>query len=251
MTGPADTDRWLGGRLTLRQPPRGGHRAGTDAVLLARLFDPPAGAVICDLGAATGAVGLAYAALHPDCRVVLVEKEEQLAALARQNAAENDLAERVAVIEADVLVPGAGRRAAGLLPDMADILVTNPPFFEAGRHRPSPIAEKASAHTFEDGALDGWLRTCADLLRPGGRLGLIHRADTLPDCLDAMGRRFGSIAVRPVQAAPDRPAIRVLIQAVKGSRGPFSLLAPLVLHDRSGRFTPDVEALHRGDVRCP
>ncbi|MBK3409155.1 methyltransferase, partial [Methylobacterium sp. IIF1SW-B5] len=28
-------DHWLGGRLVLRQPARGGHRAGTDAVLLA------------------------------------------------------------------------------------------------------------------------------------------------------------------------------------------------------------------------
>ncbi|MCE4225239.1 methyltransferase [Methylobacterium sp. C25] len=251
MTEPTEPDRWLGGRLTLRQPPRGAHRAGTDAVLLARLFEPPPGAVICDLGAASGAVGLAYAALHPECRVVLVEKEERLAVLARENAAENGLAERVTVVEADVLAPGARRREAGLLPDMADILVTNPPFFEEGRHRPSPVAGKASAHTFAADGLEAWLRTCADILRPSGQLGLIHRADSLPDCLDAMRKRFGTITVRPIHAAPDRPAIRVLIGAVMGSRGPFSLLPPLVLHDASGRFTAEAEALHRGDLLTP
>ncbi|GLS44806.1 tRNA1(Val) (adenine(37)-N6)-methyltransferase [Methylobacterium brachythecii] len=246
MTEPAEPDRWLGGRLSLRQPPRGAHRAGTDAVLLARLFDPHPGAVICDLGAGTGAVGLAYAALHPGCRVVLVERDEGLAALARQNIGENGLADRATVVEADVLAPGTRRREAGLSPDMADILVTNPPFFEEGRHRPSPIAGKASAHTFAADGLEAWLRTCADVLRPSGRLGLIHRADSLPDCLDAMRKRFGTITVRPIHTAPDRPAIRVLIGAVMGSRGPFSLLPPLVLHDASGCFTAEAEALHRG-----
>ncbi|MFD6316858.1 tRNA1(Val) (adenine(37)-N6)-methyltransferase [Methylorubrum thiocyanatum] len=242
----AEPDAFLGGRLRLRQPPRGAHRAGTDAVLLARLLAPAPGATLYDLGASTGAVGLAAARMSEACRVVLVEREPDLAALARENAAANGLAERVTVIEADVLAPGAQRRAAGLEAGCADIVLTNPPFFEEGGHRPSPVPQKASAHAFAAGGLDPWLRTCADLLRPGGRLGLIHRADALPACLDALRGRFGDCAVRPVHARSDRPAIRVLIAAVKGSRAPCQLLPPLVLQDEAGRFTPEAEALHRG-----
>ncbi|GJE83587.1 tRNA1(Val) (adenine(37)-N6)-methyltransferase [Methylorubrum thiocyanatum] len=242
----AEPDAFLGGRLRLRQPPRGAHRAGTDAVLLARLLAPAPGDTLYDLGASTGAVGLAAARMSGACRVVLVERDPDLAALARENASSNGLAERVAVIEADVLAPGAQRRAAGLEAGCADIVLTNPPFFEAGGHRPSPVPQKASAHAFAAGGLDLWLRTCADLLRPGGRLGLIHRADALPTCLDALRGRFGDCAVRPVHARSDRPAIRVLIAAVKGSRAPCQLLPPLVLQDEAGRFTPEAEALHRG-----
>ncbi|MGW5958459.1 tRNA1(Val) (adenine(37)-N6)-methyltransferase [Methylorubrum thiocyanatum] len=242
----AEPDAFLGGRLRLRQPPRGAHRAGTDAVLLARLLAPAPGDTLYDLGASTGAVGLAAARMSEACRVVLVERDPDLAALARENASSNGLAERVAVIEADVLAPGAQRRAAGLEAGCADIVLTNPPFFEAGGHRPSPVPQKASAHAFAAGGLDLWLRTCADLLRPGGRLGLIHRADALPACLDALRGRFGDCAVRPVHARGDRPAIRVLIAAVKGSRAPCQLLPPLVLQDEAGRFTPEAEALHRG-----
>lgn len=40
----AEPDNLFGGRLRLYQPARGAHRAGTDAVLLARLIDPVAGA---------------------------------------------------------------------------------------------------------------------------------------------------------------------------------------------------------------
>ncbi|MFJ7436057.1 tRNA1(Val) (adenine(37)-N6)-methyltransferase [Methylorubrum thiocyanatum] len=242
----AEPDAFLGGRLWLRQPPRGAHRAGTDAVLLARLVVPAPGDTLYDLGASTGAVGLAAARMSEACRVVLVERDPDLAALARENASANGLAERVAVIAADVLAPGAQRRAAGLEAGCADIVLTNPPFFEAGGHRPSPVPQKASAHAFVAGGLDLWLRTCADLLRPGGRLGLIHRADALPACLDALRGRFGDCAVRPVHARSDRPAIRVLIAAVKGSRAPCQLLPPLVLQDEAGRFTPEAEALHRG-----
>ncbi len=243
-----EPDAFLGGRLRLRQPPRGAHRAGTDAVLLARLLVPAAGTTLYDLGAATGAVGLAAARLSDVGRVVLVERDPDLVALARENASANGLDQRVAVVEADILAPGGQRRAAGLVPDSADIVLTNPPFFEGGAHRPSPVPQKASAHTFAAGGLDLWLRTCAGLLRPGGRLGLIHRADALPDCLEALRGRFGDCAVRPVHARAGRLAIRVLITAVKGSRAPFRLLPPLVLHDEAGRFTPEADALHRGDA---
>lgn len=252
MTGAADPDLFLGGALRLRQPPRGAHRAGTDAVLLARLIGPEPEAVVYDLGAATGAVGLAVAHLARDCRVVLVERDPALAALARENAAANGLEERVRVIAADLLAPGAARRAAGLVPGSADLVLTNPPFFEGAGHRPSPDAGRAAAHAFPgEGGLDAWLRACADLARPGGRIGLIHRADALPTCLTVLEGRFGECAVRPVHARADRPAIRVLISGRKGSRAPFRLLPALVLQDAQGRFTPEVQALHGRAAEVP
>ncbi|WP_336488691.1 tRNA1(Val) (adenine(37)-N6)-methyltransferase [Methylobacterium nigriterrae] len=251
MSPPADPDLFLGGALRLHQPPRGAHRAGTDAALLAHLIVPPDGATVCDVGAGTGAVGLGCARLAPGCRVVLVERDPDLAALAIRNAAENGMAERVRVIAADVLAPGAVRRAAGLTAGLCDVLLTNPPYFEAGRDRPSPRAGRAEAHTFAEGGLETWLRTCTDLLRPGGRIGLIHRADALPACLDALRGRFGAIRVRPVHARADRAATRILVTAVKGSRAVLSLAPPLVLQDASGRFTPEAEVLHRGRPAAP
>jgi tRNA1(Val) A37 N6-methylase TrmN6 len=180
---------------------------------------------------------------------MLVERDPEAAALGRLNAQENGLAERVRVIEADVTAPGRERRAAGLLPDSVDLLLTNPPFFEPGRHRASPVATRAVAHGFpEPGGLEAWLRTAADLLRPGGRMVLIHRADALPACLDAMAGRFGALTVTPVQPRAEAAAIRVLVAGVRGSRGPFTLAPALVLHGPDGRFTAEVEAMHRGEA---
>ncbi|MBE7249041.1 MAG: methyltransferase [Actinomycetospora chiangmaiensis] len=244
----AEPDAFLGGLLRLHQPPRGAHRAGTDAVLLARLLPVGTGDRVCDIGAGTGAVGLACAALARGLQPTLVERDPTLAELARTNAALNAIDARVVVT--DVLAPAAERRAAGLLPDGFDVVLTNPPFFSAGSHRASPYPERAAAHTFaEDGgesSLDAWIRACTAILRPGGRLGLIHRADALPACLEALKGRYGGLAIRPVHARGDAAAIRVLIAAVRGSRAAPCLLPPLVLHEPGGGFTPEAEALHRG-----
>lgn len=244
MTG--EPEGWLGGRLLLRQPPRGAHRAGTDAVLLAALIAPQPGQVVCDVGASTGAVGLASCLAAPASRAVLVERDPDLAARARENAALNGLAERVTVVEADVLAPGAARRAAGLMPESADLVLTNPPFFEPGRGRVSPDPGKAAAHQL-DGTLDDWLRACTDIAKPDGRIGLIHRADALGDVLDGLRGRFGALTIRPVHPRADAPAIRILVCGIKGSRAPLSLSAPLVLHDADGAFLPEAAALHRGE----
>ena len=241
-----EPDAILGGRLRLHQPPRGAHRAGTDAVLLARLLAPAPGDRLCDVGSGPGTVGLGCAVLTPGIRTTLVERAPDLVTLARENARLNGLDAQV--IEADVLAPAAARRAAGLLPDTFDIVLTNPPFFEGAAHRPSPNDGRAAAHAFPTGGLDAWIRTCTAILRPRGKLGLIHRPDALPACLDAMAGRFGAIAIRPVHARAEAPAIRILLSAVKGSRAVASLLPPLVLFlerdDR--RLTPEAEALHRG-----
>lgn len=242
----AEPDLWLGGRLRLHQPPRGAHRAGTDAVLLAALIRAGDGEMLYDLGAGTGAVGLAAGLHAPGCRLVLVERDPDLAALARANVARNGMAERAGIVVADLLASGAARRAAGLAASSADIVLTNPPYFEPGRQHASPHAGKAGAHRFAEGSLDRWLRACADLLMPGGRLGLIHRADALGVCLKRLEGRFGAVSVRPVHARAEDAAIRILVTARKGSRALPALLPALVLHGASGSFTPEAEALHRG-----
>jgi len=245
-------DAFLGGRLRLHQPPRGAHRAGTDAVLLARLLVPAAEDRLCDVGAATGAVGLGCAALVPGLRPTLIERDPDLAARARLNATLNGI--EAHVIEADVLASAAERRAAGLRPDSFDVVLTNPPFFTAGHHRASPHPGRAAAHTFaaeaSGEALDAWIRTCTAILRPGGRLGLIHRADALAECLQTLRGRYGDLAIRPVHSRAEAPAIRILISAVKGSRAALRLRPPLVLHGPDGVFTPEAAELHGAPPRC-
>ena len=80
------------------------------------------------------------------------------------------------VAVADVL-DKASRLAAGLQPESADLVLTNPPFLEEGQARISPDKGRAAAHALPAGGLEAWLKACTGLLKPKGRLVLIHRAD--------------------------------------------------------------------------
>ena len=68
--------------------------------------------------------------------------------MAAENAALNGLAERARVVVADVFDAPA-RRAAGLADEAADLVVTNPPFFEPGDGaRLAATPARARAHVF-------------------------------------------------------------------------------------------------------
>ncbi len=241
-------DAILGGRLSLHQP-RKGHRAGTDAVLLAAAAPADAAGLVLDAGAGVGTAGLILALRCPVVSLGLIDNDPIVSRLAKDNLALNGLAGRGIVHEADIF-SGASRRAAGLAPGTASLVLTNPPFEDPDRARASPHAGKRSAHLMPEGGADmlsGWIRACLALLGPGGTFLMIHRPEALPAILTACGHRIGAVTVMPIHPQRDRPANRILLRGKKGSKAPFALAPALILQDQ-GRFTPLAEAIHRGEA---
>lgn len=238
-------DAVLGGRLILRQPRRG-HRVGHDAVLLAAATPAHAGETAVDLGAGVGAAGLALAQRVAGLRVTLVEIDEALAALARQNAERNGFADRVRVAALDVAASAQQFAAAGMGPGAAAHVLMNPPFNDPARQNLSPDAGRRLAHAGSRETLMQWVSRAAWLLAPSGTLTLIWRADGLGDVLTALGDEFGGISVLPVLPRPNAAAIRILVRAVKGSRAPLALPAGLTLNAANGKPSVEAEAILRG-----
>jgi tRNA1(Val) A37 N6-methylase TrmN6 len=240
-------DRWLGGRLTLVQPKRG-HRVGTDAALLVAAAGAAEGRIV-DVGAGVGAVGLALAERSPLASVDLVEIDPELAALAESNAKRNGLETRARVLRLDAL-NSRERREAGLT-ELANCVVTNPPFFDAHAVRASPDAGKARAHVLAgaeaSATLADWIQACAAMLAPGGCFVMIHRPDALGAILAGIGGRLGGLTLLPVHPAIGASAHRLLVSGVKGSKAPLRLAPGLVLHGADGRLTAEADAIHRGE----
>ena len=241
-------DALLSGRVQLLQPRRG-HRAGTDAVILAGLAEIRPGDHVIDLGSASGAVGLMVAARHAHAHVTMIDREPHLVELARQNITLNGFESCAAAVEADVFATGAGwTQALQAERGAADVIVTNPPFFETGepRTRTSSDEGRRAARSMSGGDLKDWVSAARRCLAPQGRLWMIHRADRLEACLEALRPHFGSLRVTPIYPRPAEPASRVLIASVLGGGGPTCLAAPLVLHQQDGAFTPPASRLHSG-----
>jgi len=241
-------DAFLGGQLKLRQP-KTGHRAGHDAVLLAASCRARAGERVVELGAGVGAAGLAVAKRVGGIELALVEIDPALAALARDNASANGVPAQICVL--DVAASAQAFVAAGLPPDSADLVLMNPPFNDAARHRASPDQGRASAHVAQPATLTDWIAAARRILKSGGVLTLIWRADGLSEVLTALDHGFGSLVVLPVHGDAGKPAIRILTRASKGGRAPTQILPSLMLNGTAARPAEEVAEILAGKRLLP
>ena len=241
-------DAFLGGQLRLKQK-RSGHRAGHDAILLAAATEAQAGDRVVDLGAGIGTAGLALGRRVAGISLSLVEIDPELAELARANAAANAIAAETIVL--DVTADAQAFAANGLAPDSVDVVLMNPPFNDPARHRGSPDQARRTAHVASEETLNAWVHAARRILRSDGALTLIWRADGIAEVSTALSRGFGSLSILPVHGEAGRPAIRVLVRAVKGGRAPTRLLPGLMLNDESGVPKNQVTEILEGRALLP
>lgn len=234
MESAPTEDALLGGRVRLLQPARG-YRVAVDAVLLAAAVEAQAGDRVLDLGAGVGSVGLCLAARVPDCAIVGIELQPELAALARRNAALNGVEDRINTRIHDVAAP---------LPvdlGLFDHVVTNPPYLAAAVADPSPNRGKALATVESSADLARWLEVAASALTPAGTLLAIHRSDRLEEIAGHLARLgLGDIAVKRLP-----PAARVLVRARRAAGLRRTEVAPFTLHRADGGYTEEAEAVLR------
>src|SRR5262245_1540514 len=237
-------DGFLGGRLKVLQPEKG-FRAGIDSVLLAASIPCSEGERLFEAGMGAGVAALCVAARVPGVHITGVEIGLRYAVMAEQNALRNGFGEVIRVIHGDLR--DTLRRDLANWPAHGSFshAFANPPFFEEGTTTPSPNLLKAAATMLAADEIDLWFKVLHVMLAPRGTATVIHRGETLGRLLAAMEGRFGDIRVAPVHGRDDMAASRIIVQGVKGSRGPFQILPGLVLHSRGAQFTPEAEGILR------
>ena len=230
-------DRFLGGRVLVRQP-SDGFRAGLDAVMLAASVPARPGETALELGAGAGTASLCLACRIENLTITGLEIDERLAGLANANAAANGMEGRVAFVAGDALDPSAALRRP------FDHVFCNPPFHgEEGEVSP----DAARARALQDGGkLAGWLTAGLKRTVSGGTFTAILRADRLGEALAVLPQR--GVAVFPLWPRADAQAKRVIVQVRKDARAPLQILPGLVLHESDGRYTEETDAVLRDGV---
>lgn len=237
-----DSAEFLGGKLTINQP-REGPKGAIDALFLAAAVPAASGQTALDVGTGIGLVGLALARRVPDLKLTGVELQPDLCRLAEENVRANGLEDRVRVVEADVTGPLSTLESVGLIPESFDHIAANPPFFVEGKTRSPRDPATARSRVGSEDVLENWIRFAAAMAAPRGTLTLIHRPDALSEILKHIDRRFGALKLYPLFPNRGSAANRVIVQGVKGSNAPLTLLDGLVLHGSGGGYTEAAQAI--------
>ena len=148
----------------------------------------PAGGLVVDLCAGSGAIALSVAAEAREVTVYAVEQAPSALAWLRRNAAGSS----VRVVAGSVLDPTVLSTVDG----QVDVVLCNPPYVPAGTPVPPEVAEHDPAEAVFAGP-DGLavirpvIARAAGLLRPGGWFGVEHddsHGAVVPELLRADGR---------------------------------------------------------------
>ena len=156
----------------------------------ARALADTAGTQLVDLCSGSGALAIAVATLVPSVRVTAVEYSPRALHWLRRNvdAAAADIAARISVCCADVT--DAEQMGELIGPAGVDVVVANPPYVPDGHTIAPEVAHDPPEAVFAgpDGmtVIEPMVPIVADLLRPGGYVGIEHDDTTSVSVLTAL-----------------------------------------------------------------
>jgi tRNA1(Val) A37 N6-methylase TrmN6 len=168
-----------------------------------------------------GTAALCLAARVPDLALTGVERQPEIAALARRNAEETGTA-------MEVFVADLAHLPDDLRQQSFDHVIANPPYFLRAQSRASDHRVREAAMG-EETPLATWLAVAARRLAPKGWMTMIHRPERLADILAGLGG-LGSVQIQPLQPRTGRDASLILLRARKGGKAALRLHASVLLH---------------------
>ena len=228
------------GGLLIIQPERG-FRFSTDSVLLSDFCRPKKGERAADMGTGSGVIPLLLCARAPGLSVDAFELSKPAWDRARRSVLLNGLGDRIRVHHADM------RGAAGILGcESVSLVVTNPPYLQAGEGLFSPDPERAMARGGAGApGIREWVAACARVLQCGGRFCAVFPAPGFLRMCDAM--REGAVEpkrVRFVSSRPEKPPKLFLIEGIKRGGQGLSILPPLFTHEADGSFSSEMQRIY-------
>lgn len=198
---------------------------GTDAYLLAAYIKQRPQARAVDLGSGTGIIPLLCLARNKFAACTAAEIQPSFSELIRQNATENNMADRLTVWEGDVRDLTAAR-----LGYEVDIVTANPPYMTADSGAANRYEEKYIARHEVYGGIFDFCAAAGRILKHGGRFYCVFRPDRLADLMAAMREaRLEPKRMTFVHATYAAPPSMVLVEATKGAAPSMTVTPPLCL----------------------
>ncbi len=213
---------------------------GMDAVLLSGFLAVQKGESVIDLGTGTGILPLLIYAKTQAESITGLEIQDISFDMARRSIALNSLEDKIKIVHGDI------KEAVSLFgKSVFDVVTCNPPYIKADSGIVNPGSHKAIARhevlcTFDDVA-----KQSASLLKPGGRLYLVHRPERLTEIFETLKKyRLEPKRMKTVHSFKDTTATMVLIEAVLGGRMQMTIEKPLIIYKEKNVYTDEIYEIY-------
>ena len=172
---------------------------------------------------------------YRNIHVTGVEIQGELAGLARINAQNNNLADRVSIIAGDI-------RDKSILPrEYFDVLVINPPYESQSRGRVSPDALRSTARHELTCTPDDVGELALRVLKSRGRIFSVFTSARLDAFISTLAKhRITPKRIRFVYPDAENSSGIFLFEGIKDGGEGLEVLPPLFVRNSDGEYTPEV-----------
>jgi len=213
---------------------------GIDAVLLSHFAKIDKDSTVIDLGTGTGIIAVLLAAKRQLRRVVGLEIQPDMADMAKRSVRLNGLDDIIEIVCGDIKDAVKLFGAASF-----DAVVTNPPYMEKGGGLVNPTDAKAVARHEILCTLEDVIGVSAKLLKPGGKLSMVHRPHRLVDIMYLMRKNeIEPKYFRFVHPSSGKKPNLLLISGTKKGRPELKVLEPLYIYDEEGNYTEEINKIY-------
>lgn len=207
---------------------------GTDAVLLSRFARMGKKDVLFDICSGTGAVGFFCHLNFQPKEIHFVEIDPIMTELSKKTASYNGISEKCRFYCSDI----ADFSVQDTM--MADAITVNPPYFFENSGKVSQNDNLKTARHTQQFSHDVLFEKSYRLLRDGGKIFLIQRAQNLAEILaNLKEHRLEPKRLRLVYGNPKKDANLFLVEAVKNGGVWMDCQPPLFLYDENGEMTEE------------
>ncbi|WP_369016885.1 tRNA1(Val) (adenine(37)-N6)-methyltransferase [Staphylococcus pseudintermedius] len=213
----------------------------TDALLLGHFTEVRKRDRILDMCAGNGVIPLLLSDKGNNV-ITGVEIQPQLVNMAVRSVQYNHLEDRITMVEMDI-----NALIQAYSPAQFDLITCNPPYFKANQTNQHQLeAHKIARHEIYC-TLDDCLRVSNHLLKEGGRVVMVHRAERMMDLFESMRHyRIEPKRLHMIFSKPGKAAQTIVVEGRKGGRQGLDIAPPFYIYDEQGDYTPEMKEIYYG-----